>query len=735
MMNLERELVFCFIEEDNIQRAYFRVRPLLTISGDVQEEARRLWPDDGCLRIVPDRNEQHTFKDRMRTLGGYCMMNLQGIPADANKIRTNKNYKPDKGETNQFILYSDTVHALPEHTFFEVLEGSPAEYAALAEKALTPLFYIRENDTIYGPVRKAEPAQPATAEETAGVLYPLACPDGAERVMLCIEQPVPVKPAAPAPVPAPAPTPTPQDEALPIGKPLQILDKGKDFEETLHSLDQPLSKSANLLHQESKLEDAIAAPAESKPLSGTPLYRAPMRTAVPQPKNKLQEVVSAQWRVARNEPHTAPLPAGATMRQVENPVEVACTSMQAAWQVPEAQTQLIDFLLSLDGMRAKLEPRMSESPDDTPLQKTLKSRLDDMEAERLAALLQLDKAKADLDAYRRSIIEGMSAKSKEDVTRLEALKAEHEAAIAALRKQQNALIAQRDELTRRVDELQHTELPAALAKAMADAQIAAPVAGTPLHLRPIGGESIATTELIRRVMDTFAASGLNLHRNHAVAALATLTICPRIGVTSVTPAAAATLVSNLALRLGWASSFAHQVTPEQKPVLDSRPANGTPAILLTSLAAYAPLENITKVFTARNVMNQTHSTAYEASSWPIFPLPALPFIPQLKAGVLAPVSAAALKAFASSASVSMDEILQILENVLKLIAPLSGSALSELHQFVSACTPLMDGGLAAAMDWAILLWIIPAMERNTRTIAAMKPLLEEYPLSLAALQA
>ena len=83
----------------------------------------------------------------------------------------------------------------------------------------------------------------------------------------------------------------------------------------------------------------------------------------------------------------------------------------------------------------------------------------------------------------------------------------------------------------------------------------------------------------------------------------------------------------------------------------------------------------------------------------------------------------------------MDEILQILENVLKLIAPLSGSALSELHQFVSACTPLMDGGLAAAMDWAILLWIIPAMERNTRTIAAMKPLLEEYPLSLAALQA
>ena len=35
-MNLEQELVFALIEEDNVQRAYFRVRPLLTVHGDVQ---------------------------------------------------------------------------------------------------------------------------------------------------------------------------------------------------------------------------------------------------------------------------------------------------------------------------------------------------------------------------------------------------------------------------------------------------------------------------------------------------------------------------------------------------------------------------------------------------------------------------------------------------------------------------------------------------------------------------
>ncbi|MBP3453345.1 MAG: hypothetical protein J6M20_06480 [Clostridia bacterium] len=730
-MNLERELVFCYIEEDNIQRAYFRVRPLMTISGDVQEEAQRLWPDDGCLRIVPDRNEQHTFKDRMRTLGGYCVMNLLGIPADANKIRTNKNYKPDKGEKNQFILYSDTVQALPEHTFFEVIEAKAADFASAAEKAVTPLFYIREDDTLYGPVRKAEPAKPETAQEAAGVLYPLTCPDGSERVLLCIENKI-----AAAEEAKPAEQPAAKEEVLPIGKPLQILDQNKNFEETLQSLDQPLSKGANLLHQDAEKSIEAAAPkAPEKPLSGTPLFHASMRTSVPQPKNKLQEVVSAQWRVARNEPPTAPLPAGAKMHQVENPVEVACERMRTAWQVPEAQNQLIDFLLSLDGMRAKLEPRLTALPENTPLQKVLQSRLEDMEAERLSVLLQLDKAKADLDAYRRSVIDGLSSKAKAEATQLEAAKAEYEASIDGLKKQQAALIAQRDELTRRIDDLQRTDLPAALAKALADAQIAAPVNGIPLHLSPVSGETAPAAELIRRVLDAFAASGMTISRNTAIALLALLGICPRIGLATTSAAAASTMVRNVAVRMGWENSFAHQVTPEQKPVLAPQSADSTAAVLLTSLAAYAPLDRITKVFLARNAQNLTRNPAYEAHSWPIINLPAMNTIPQLSGEGCAPVSQAALKEFISASAAAPAEIDQVLAPVFKLCAPLSGAAMQELYAFIGACTAHMEGGLAAACDWAILLWLIPGLERTAKTLAALKPLLGEYPLSLAAVQA
>ena len=51
-MDIYRELIFSYLEEDNTQRVYFRVKPLLAASGDVQEEARAAWPDEGALRLL-----------------------------------------------------------------------------------------------------------------------------------------------------------------------------------------------------------------------------------------------------------------------------------------------------------------------------------------------------------------------------------------------------------------------------------------------------------------------------------------------------------------------------------------------------------------------------------------------------------------------------------------------------------------------------------------------------------
>ena len=255
-MNLDRELILSCVEEDNIQRAYFRVHPLLTISGSVVEEAAQRWPDEGCLRIVPDRAEQHTFKERMRAMGGWCVVDLTVFPPEANKIRTNKNYHPDRGEINQFILYSDAVLSAPPCVFYEVLDGTAEAFGELAAEAITPRFFIRADDTLFGPVDKAQPALPGPAPEAEAMLYSINDLSGKAHTILCIasemdDRPKPVL-RAPAAKNGSQPAAKQEEAAAPAEAPAKPAGKEKPAE--------PAPKSA---HHEKQAEHP-AAPASEK---------------------------------------------------------------------------------------------------------------------------------------------------------------------------------------------------------------------------------------------------------------------------------------------------------------------------------------------------------------------------------------------------------------------------------------------------------------------------------------
>lgn len=763
-MNLDRCLLFSYLEEDNIQKAYFRVRPLLTTEGDIRAEAEQLWPNEGCLRIVPDRNEQHTFKLRMRTLGSYCVVDLRGQPADAGKIRTNKNFRPDKGEVNQYILYSDTVYALPENTFYQIVDGTAEDYAAACERAVTPRFYIRQDDTLYGPVRKEAPEKPEPAQEAAGTLFETPCPDGVTRLILCMEdgpamqpkaqpaRPAAIEPAKAAEEPQPAeakkpaeaekPTEAPSaaepekpQEALPIGKPLQILDATKGFEETLQTLDKPVSKGANLLHQREPrpARPTPPAPAKTGELIGTPLVRTPLRTSVPQPKNRTQEIVASQLAVGKYEPPTQNLPAGTAMRAVANPVETACVSLRQAWNAAGAQNQLLDCILSLDGVRAKLEPRLLGGENVTIMQRVLRDRLQDLEAERLTALCELDRARRDVDAYKDELLQGMKGRIQRETDGLNADKAACEKRVDELKREINALSAQRDALLAKVDELQGSAVPAAVAKLLTEAQMVAPMAGTPLRLAPAAGSAIGTDEAIDRLVAACETAGVSLPRNHAIAAMTLLALCPRIGLACPTPAPLATLAHNIAGRFGWQDSFAHQIAPEQKPVVAARPVDSAPALLMTSLPNFAPIPGVSKLLLNRSAQGLTRNVAYDAQQWPVMLIPALPFVQEEAPAETAPVSASSIAALLEKPCATDEEIAAILTPALKAAAPLSGAARAEMFRFVSICAGLMEGGLPVAADWAILLWLIPAIERGGKYAAAVKAQLDEFPLSLAAL--
>ena len=152
-MNFQGKAILVYLEEDNIARAYFRVQPLMTQDGPLGVMTAE-FPDEGFMRIVPDKNEQHTFKERMRTLGRLCLVDLRFFPAESNKIRTNKNYSPSRGESNQFIVYSDAVRALPDDLLYQVVaEDSVAS-------ASTPFVYVRNGANIQGPFRR-DNGQPA----------------------------------------------------------------------------------------------------------------------------------------------------------------------------------------------------------------------------------------------------------------------------------------------------------------------------------------------------------------------------------------------------------------------------------------------------------------------------------------------------------------------------------------------------------------------------------------------
>ena len=159
-MALTGNLLLAFLEEDNVQRSLFRVRPLITESGVVPQHELDALGDEGYLRIVPDRKEQHTFKERMREIGPLCVLVRQ---PHVEKIRPNKNYAPLRGEKNRMVIYSDASGAAED--VFEVV-------ADLRVPPMTPQYCLRtaahSGRTAAKPVRK-RPAKHDRSGQRAAV--------------------------------------------------------------------------------------------------------------------------------------------------------------------------------------------------------------------------------------------------------------------------------------------------------------------------------------------------------------------------------------------------------------------------------------------------------------------------------------------------------------------------------------------------------------------------------------
>ena len=658
-MDLQHEVVLAFIEEDDARNGYFRAFPLLTASGDIREEARISWPDDGALRIIPDRKDHFSFKERMRNLGSWCLIDLTGFDLRASKIRTNKSYNPENDERNRFIVFSDAVQEMGNGPFAEVMEGRPDQAEALAARSITPLFYLRDGETWYGPVNRAEPAEPQPAATPETGVYRIATPDGTEYTILYTDEP-------------------PQ---LPIGRNLEILDQTKSFEETIEALSQPLSEKANLIAE--RQEPQSPPPQEGEPgkkLVGTPLVRTSFRASEPPLRNRVQEIVSGRAIAARNaEPPAPPVPFSTDLPTVENPVEKAEAAFRKAWQNGSARPALAHFLLSLEGMKIALDNAVS-SKNGTVLSSALRHHLENLEVERLRLLIELDHAREDISAFRAKVIDEATQKTRRELDRL--------------RKDRDNLMSTVEKLKAEANTLLVSQKDAGV------------------HI----GVSLNGQEILDRVEAAFGAEGLPYHREHAAAWLALMTRPGTVGILCHDVEAATSFVEKHAAILGWPCS----AVPVSSPV-ETLP-DATPVIRLSLDADACAGDN------ERVIVVAPDGKALAGTDMPIMPVSNVRYTaPAEKIGPS--VGKGSLEAILNEAPISAAETRTVLAPVFTACG-LPDAMLEKAADFASVAAGLLDGGMVAACDWALALWVATRVPEGEGRETVLN-LLEEYPRTRA----
>ena len=727
-MNFQGKAVLVYLEEDNIARAFFRVQPLMTQDGPIGPVAAE-YPDDGFLRIVPDKNEQHTFKERMRTLIGLCLVDLRFFPMDANKIRTNKNYSPSRGENNQFIVYSDAVRSLPEDLLYQVVGENEVKSAS------TPQVYIRKGANIQGPFRREDGqsvGETAQLPPDSGEIHSLTVngqeqlfywPRKTERAetpkpeaQIADPRPIPAPAAAPAPVPAAPAAPATPVAAQAEPQPAAAAPAAARINayEQIQSLNGQLSENANRLNVSASVSAEDFMPEQNaKPLVGTRLYQAPQRQMLPRrAHNPLMEVVENQRYASRYESrYEAPgatIPQNTELKEVHNPADALKRALQGMSHSPETQRQAADVILSQSGMRITLSKALAHETNDLTLA-AMQSQLQELEAERLMTLMQLDDAKKNLASAHEEALGRLNMAEQKKLDQLHIAQQNVQNALDKLNKALEPLEKKRQEIVRAIQEGQEI--------------------GENSYLCAPEGKDVAKEELISRVEKTFKAAGFVMEEGDALALLTAFSL--RNGefeICSDSEADAQSALAALARALG-----APLMDADWSDRLVMLPGGNAPVLVQYNGVKHPLVWNVSA--------NSLSDRDVSKGSFPYASVPvavnedALPdALPECS-----PVTKdCILKAFVKDASLS-DETKAAVSALRKGLkeagAPLPVAAVYMICRFIGATQNELKGGVAEAIDRAACLYIVPHLLDNAVDLDGVKSLFAAMPRTLKALKA
>lgn len=577
-MSLPGKLCIGILEEDNPLKSYFRFKPLLVErdgSYAPYEDGAR-YGDEGCIRIVPDKNESYHFKSRMRRMGLYCVVDLRAHPDENDKIRPNKNYREGGPEINNCIIYSDVVREPAPDMIFEILRAQPD---SLVPAPHTPSVLLKGED-VY-PERYAWEA--AADEEQRVRLTPTGetcAPDSVqvfdlagfreERVSFAI---VPAS-AMESVVAAPAPRPEPREAAHPAPPEKPALPEKPVPQEKPAPEERPAEEIRRVEAPEPKPEPPrpSAAPAkgakepEDKPwLDATPAPAEPaqdvrmsMRQRMlaaqtglnPRRGRSLQELVDEKWQRSRLSQMGNAAADLATGAPVVSPVDSAVRAVREAWAQPRLRDELLAGLGGIEEFGASLQECR-----EAVRQRDIELRLDALEERRLSMLRELDqlnKGGAELrkklkDEIRRDEAASLAdavqktEAAREEQRRYEALAEEARAAAQDARQAVDALTG--EELERRLRDFALNQHMAERLELLRGEAEELPEEDE--------SEALSLDALTERVVARFHAEGLPIERREALNLVACLGVSPNLILSGPVGSGKTQTARLLAEALGW----------------------------------------------------------------------------------------------------------------------------------------------------------------------------------------
>lgn len=521
-MALPGKLCVGILEEDNPLKSYFRFKPLLVAEGDnyVVYSTENEFPEDGCIRIVPDKNESSRFKARMRRAGKFCIVDLREHPEENDKIRSNKNYRGDDSEANAYIIYSDVIREAPEGMIAEIVSGEPAEDTAqIAMNIPSPctarvimgsgrqLWKHSPIEGVPGGMsleRDGDKVAPADAQifEVAGF--------AGEQMKFAIAKPgalIYEMPAVPGiVVHEEAPAPEPPARVVPE-KPVATPEQPKPWiHHDASMLPKPVDPSL------SPWEKALALQSGINPRRG----------------RNLQEIIDEKWRHSRFDQLGQPVPEAVTRRPITTPVDNAVEALREAWDHVQARPCIANAICRIDGFADAVFQSAGEIANNRHIEMKR-----GFEAEKEQLVREIESFREENDRLRRE----MSASLKADMqTELD----NHKKRVDELTKMEKAISARteaarrtaeaaREEIAQLTDETLNTRISQFMVDSRA-ADIIGGIRGGVATVYPAQGKDMRVTDrtsardLSARIVNYFAGAGFTITADEATNLLAGFTL-------------------------------------------------------------------------------------------------------------------------------------------------------------------------------------------------------------------